>query len=254
MKIRTAVLFLLFIATVTFFMLATKFGDGYSRISPVVPGIKTDPRPAIPVYLGEKITYDVNLGRLHVGQSFFNFISRVQVNGKMLNCIVFETRVPQFSDTEKIYSDPRTFLPVKIERNISKLFLKENITEDYDQINHSVTIKKQTTLRRENEPEIIKSDREIYNPILIPHYIRSMPNLHVGQTFDINLPKYRIALTLVSIESIEVPAGTFEAYHFQSDPKQIEFWIKTDQSRVPIKIVGTGAYGYNMVMTEYSRK
>ncbi len=199
--------------------------------------------------IGERIVYDIRLGRLRVGQSVFNFVSKSYVNGVLLNYMFFETHVPQFTDTEAIYSDPDTFLPVRIERKISKLLARENIVEEYNQKAFTLTITRKKTSG--DKQEILQKSRSIQNAILLPHQIRTVPDLHVGQTFAYGLPNYDLLVKLVSIEDVETPAGTFKAYHFESDPKKIEFWIKADDSRIPVKIQGSGAFGYSMVMKEY---
>lgn len=203
-----------------------------------------------PNRIGEKIIYAVKLGNLHLGETRFANIANAQVNGKVLNVIVVETKLAQFRDTEKIYSDPQTLLPVRIERDIVNWFMREKIAEEYDQDNFTVTIIKNKG--RSQEKRVIKKDSHIHNAILLPYYVRRIPRLDIGRIIIANLPTRRLEIKLVSIEGVKVPAGTFQAYHFQSTPKQIDIWISTDERRIPIKIQSTGVFGYSMVMKEYS--
>ena len=164
--------------------------------------------------------------------------------------MTMETKLTQFRDTEKIYSDPKTLLPVRVERDIMKLFVRERITEDYDQDNFTVTIIKNKGAMEEKL--VIKKDSHIHNALLLPYYVRRLPSLDVGRIIIANLPTRRLEIKLVSIEDVKVPAGTFKAFHFKSTPKQIEIWISTDERRIPLKIQGSGIFGYSMVMSEYA--
>jgi len=202
-----------------------------------------------PDYVGEKIIYDVKLGNLYLGKARFNNLANAQLDGRLLNVMTMETKLTQFTDMEKIYSDPQTLLPLRVERNILNWFIRERITEDYDQNNFTVTIIKNKGTQQEKL--VIKKDSPIHNAVLLPYYVRRIPSLDVGRIIIANLPTRRLEIKLVSIEDIKVPAGTFKAYHFKSTPKQIEIWISTDVRRIPLKIQGTGLFGYSMAMNEY---
>jgi len=204
----------------------------------------------LPNHIGEKIVYDVMVGGLRLGKSYFTNIANAEVDGRILNVMVFQTKLARFSDTEKIYSDPQTLLPIKVERNILNWFTREKISEDYDQENFTVTVIKNKGTRQEKI--VIKKDSFIHNAILLPYYVRRLPETDIGKPLIANLPTRRLEIKLVSTEDISVPAGTFKAFHFTSTPKQIDIWISADERRIPLKIKGTGAFGYSMVMKDYS--
>jgi acyl-CoA synthetase (AMP-forming)/AMP-acid ligase II len=203
-----------------------------------------------PNHVGEKIIYDVKLGRLYLGQSRFTSLQEVEINGRKLSAMLLETKLTRFSDTEKIYSDPQTLFPVMVERNILNWFRGEKITEVYDQDNFTVTIVKNKG--KNQQKMVIKKNEPIHNAVLLPYYIRRIPVLETGQIIIANLPTRRLEIKLVSQEEIKVPAGIFQAYHFSSTPKQIDIWISADERRIPVKIEGAGLLGYSVVMKEYS--
>ncbi|NQU73676.1 MAG: DUF3108 domain-containing protein [Candidatus Omnitrophica bacterium] len=207
-------------------------------------------RKGMSEYVGEKITYDVRLGKIPLGKSTFSYISKTEVDGKPLSIMIFDTRLAHFSDTEKIYSDTETFLPVRVERKIFNGLSREKITEEYDQENFTVKITKKTLLREKTS--VIQKESSIHNAILLPHHVRRLPDLAVGQTFFANLPNHEFTMKLISVEDIEIPAGTFKTYRFESTPKQITIWISADEHRIPVKIQGIGTYGYTMLMKEYT--
>lgn len=243
---KIKILYLIILAPFIFVALIFILSINAKIDKPASAGIKTMP----PDYAGEKIIYDVKLGKVNLGKARFNNIGNVQLDGRLLNLMTMETKLTQFTDMEKIYSDLETLLPVKVERDILKLLIQERITEDYDQDNFTVTIIKNKGVIQEKL--MIKKDSHIHNAMLLPYYVRRIPRLNVGRIIIANLPTRRLEIKLVSIEDVKVPAGTFQAFHFKSTPKQIEIWISTDERRIPLKIQGTGIFGYSMVMSEYA--
>ena len=102
-------------------------------------------------FLAEKITYDVSLGGLPLGTSVFQSLPRTNLEGKEVDLMTFQTSLANFNDSEIIYSDSITCLPIRVERFIAAWPSSEKIIEEYDQKNFTVTIKKQ---KGKNQPEI----------------------------------------------------------------------------------------------------
>ncbi|TRZ96509.1 hypothetical protein D4R78_00760 [bacterium] len=249
LKPKTLFLLALFFATVAIFALISLERGSLSSYYPSL----RDPSPEetiLPRSVGEKITYDVMLGKVRLGQAYFSNLPNVEVDGRKLNLITFETRLARFADREEIYSDPKTLLPIKVNRDIKKWFVSERITEEYDQGRYLLKIIKNKGDTQQQM--IIQSGSHIHNAVLLPYYVRRIPKLKVGWSLQANFPLRKFLIKLVSIDSIVVPAGTFQAYHFISEPKQFQIWISLDERRIPIKIVGTGMFGYSLEMSKYS--
>lgn len=192
----------------------------------------------------EKIKYAIS----PVGHSEYQDYGLTQVEGKKLNLVVFKTKVATFDDTEKIYSDPDTSLPVKVERYISMWPVKEYITEDYIASQNKLVIKKFEGGKLKEEFEF-KGKGPIHNAVLLPFSLRRAADLNIGWAMDIRFPaEFRV--TLSSIEDVTVPAGTFKAYHFTSVPPKFEIWISKDSQRVPLKIKGLDIFPYTLLMKE----
>lgn len=200
--------------------------------------------------VGEKITYDIRLGLVSLGEARFACLAGGKLADKDVNIMTFETRLARFSDLEKIYTDPDSFLPLRVERDISTWPFPEKITEEYDQEKYILTITKFKAGKKEKL--IMKKDASIHNAILLPYHVRNLPALSIGWNFTAKLPSREFQIKLVSIEDVKVPAGTFKAYHFESEPKKFEIWISADERRIPVKIKGSGMLGYVFLMKEYS--
>ena len=196
-------------------------------------------------YGGESILYLIS----PVGRSEYHNFGVVDLQGVKVNLVTFRTKVLFVDDLEKIYSEPETLLPLKIERTISKFWSKENITEEYDQKNFTVTYRKFKGNKIIPE-KIIKAKGPIHNAITLPFYLRGRPGLKIGWHFTARVPA-EFKLELASIDEISVGAGKFQAYHFKSIPNKFEIWINKDDPRVPLKIQGKGIFDYALLMKQY---
>ena len=199
-------------------------------------------------YTGESILYLIS----PLGKSEYNHLGVVDLKGTKVDLVTFRTKILLAEYTEKIYSDPESLLPYKIERTISKLWGKEYITEEYDQKKFTVVIRKFKGKKLVNE-QIIKANGPIQNEILLLLYLRKSPDLEIGWHFTARVAD-ELKLELVSIDEITVPAGKFQAYHFKSFPDKFEIWINKNTPRVPLKIQVKGILNYALLMKKYSTR
>jgi hypothetical protein len=202
--------------------------------------------PGISDHVGENVLYLVN----PLGESEYNDLGVVDLKGRKVNLLTFRTKVLFFEDTEKIYSDPDTLLPIKVEREISNLWIKEYITEEYDQKNFTVTLKKF------KEDKIIferttKANGSIHNVIALLFYMRNVEGLKIGWQFAVRMPNDEFKIELVSIDEITIPAGKFQTYHLKTIPDKAEIWGTKNDPRVLPKIQGKGILGYIISMKKY---
>ncbi|MGE5197597.1 MAG: DUF3108 domain-containing protein [Deltaproteobacteria bacterium] len=209
---------------------------------------KAKPEPA--GRMGEKIVYNIKMAKVSLGSAEYYNVKRTLLNGQAADLITFNTKMVRFKDLEKIYSDPRTFLPLKVERDINNWPVQEKITELYDQKKFVLTITK--FKGRKKEEMVIKKTSVIHNSIMLPFYLRRIQNLKIGWTFTVQLPTQQFKIKLVAIENVSVPAGKFKAYRFESVPQKFQIWVTTDERRIPVKIRGAGALNYTMVMRDYN--
>jgi uncharacterized protein len=194
-------------------------------------------------HTGEKISYGISTG----GSAEYTDLGIVDFNGRKARKVTFKTHIGGLlDDLEVIYSIADSPLPLRIERDVKYLFRKERLIEEYTPETSSVIIKKYLRDKFVKEYRF-SSESPIQNPILLPFYIRTVADLKVGWSFDVNIPR-RFKVTLVDIVEAEVPAGKFMSFHFTSEPRKFEIWITRDADRVPIMIEGASGYKYTLVM------
>ena len=204
-------------------------------------------------HAGENIQYLIS----PLGRSEYNNLGIVDLEVIRVDLVTLKTKVLLIKRTEKIYNDPESLLPYKIEHTISKPWGKEYITEEYDQKKFTVVIKKFKGKKLVKE-QIIKANGPIYNAVLLPFYLGRRTDLEIGWHFTVLVPAevklelVSMKLELVSIDKITVPAGKFQAYHFKSIPNKFEFWINKDNPQVPLRIKIKSIVDFNVLMKKHS--
>ena len=197
-------------------------------------------------YTGERIVYQIT----PFGRAEYNDLGTVELDGQKMNLVTFKTQVLGFRDTEKIYSAPGDLSPIRVEREVTRWLGKEYLVETYDAKTFTLIIEKFKKNKRIKK-YVFKEDGPIYNAILLFFYLRQVPEIDIGWTFEARIPE-KFQIQLHSIEEIEVPAGKFMAYHFKSIPNKLELWISKDNTRTPLKIKGRGSFRYTLLMQEHN--
>ncbi len=206
-------------------------------------------------YTGEKILYLIS----PLGRAEYNNLGMVDLNGARVNLVTLRTKVLFIDDMEKIYSDPVSLLPIRIERTTHGFFSKEYKTEEYDQEKFRAVIRTFKGKKLVKE-QIIEAKTPIQNVILLLFFLRNDADLKIGWNCLVAVPDEfkaelaSIKLELVSIDQISVPAGKFQGYHFKCTPNNFEFWINKDDPRVPLRIKIKSFIDFNVLMKKYSFK
>ena len=205
--------------------------------------------PVIYNHVGEDILYAIS----PFGESEYNDFGTVDLKGLKVNLVTFKTKILFFEDTEKIYSDPDSLLPLKVERNVSRFWAKEYIIEEYDQKKFTMTLRKFKKDKIIYE-QIIEEKGPIHNAITLLFYMSKMEGLEIGWQFAVLIPQGEFKVELVSIDEIIIPAGKFQAYHFKSIPEKVEIWVNKNSPRVLLKIQGRGVFNYILSMKKYNSR
>ena len=202
---------------------------------------------SLPFRKGERFTYKVRHKKLKIGKAILTFNGEKDLGDKKVYHITFLTKIPSFKDTEELYADSNTFLPIEVHRTIKKRFgFNDRIREIYDQDNFRVDIKKKSKLR--SKELSIEKDAPIHNAILLTYYYRTQRDFKDGDRFKVTLPTADFEVMFSGIETIETPMGEYRAYAFTSEPPKFKFWLSTDKDRIPLKIHNPGKLGYSLIL------
>jgi len=199
---------------------------------------------AVEICPGEKVIYAVS----PVGTAEYNDLGIVEYKGKKLWMVTFLTKVPGFKDLEKIYADPKSGLPVTVERFIDWPLSQEYIIEEYDPEHNSQVNRRYVKNKLTNEYKFHSEKGPYYNAILLPFYLRGMKDLHLEWKMVVRVPE-EFTVTLSEIEDVKVKDKMVKAYHFTGEPTKFDIWISRDSARVPVIIKGSS---YSMIMQSHT--
>ena len=196
---------------------------------------------------GESIKYKIIWKRVSIGTAelYCNYMPESLEDAPVF--ITMKTNTRLFKGEEMIWGDPKDFLPIKVERNVSIAGRHEYIEEKYDQSKGQVCITKKVGSKE--ELQCIYKQPPIQQVILLVYYFRKK-DFSVGDEYKISLPLMDVVLRVEEKEKINTPMGTFEAYRFSSKPSAFEFWISADKKRIPLRIEKAGLF-LNSYMLAY---
>lgn len=202
------------------------------------------PRVSAEICKGEKIVYAIS----PVGTAEYNDLGLVDYQGEELWLVTFRTKVPGFSDLEKIYADPKTELPLRVERYIRWPLSQEFIVEEYDPRHNAQVTRRYIKNKLTNEYKY-KSNAPFHNAILLPFVLREKKNLRIGWNMKVRVPE-EFTVTFDRLEEVKAQGKTYKACHFSSKPDQFEIWISDDKERLPVVIKGKS---YSMYLQSHSK-
>ncbi len=201
----------------------------------------------MPFKEGEKFIYEVKYNRLKVGKCILTFHGEEDLDGREVYHITLLTKIPSLKDTEELYADKSTFLPVEVHRKIKKrLGFNDKIKEVYDQQNFRVDISQKSSLRSKSFS--IEKDSPLHNAILLTYCYRAKESFNKSERLKINLPTVEFEVMFKGIETIKTPLGKYRAYAFTSDPPKFKLWLSADEKRIPLKIERPGKLGYSLII------
>lgn len=247
MKILFLIIVLILIVSTGVFFLHNSKDNATASIDNGMEANISEPIP-LPFEDGEKLIYDVYSKGIKIGKSVLTFHGEEQLNNEKAHHISFLTNIPFFEDSEEIYAQKDTFLPLKVERTLKKVGgITTKIIEEYDQENFEVSIKKQGLLR--TKKEVIKRDSPIYNAILMTYYCRLKPEAAKNEPFKIVLPTSEYEVQVSGDAIIKTSKEEYAVTVYSSTPSKFTFYLSTNSNRVPVKIESHTALDYTMILS-----
>lgn len=206
-----------------------------------------------PFVEGEQLVYRIKSNGLNIGNSVLTFHGEREKENRTLFYITFKTSALGVVDTEHIYVEKDTFLPVIVNREIEKMGKTELLTEKYDQENGSLMV--WPTGHESEEPhEEYKKDGPMYNAIALTYLYRSrLDLLEENSSKKIELPKQSFELFFKGEKKVSTYLGKEKAFYFASNPKKFLFWLSKGKMRYPLKIQMTGLAGYSMILEKINK-
>ncbi|MBI5024963.1 MAG: DUF3108 domain-containing protein [Candidatus Omnitrophica bacterium] len=215
------------------------------------PVSAADAPAKFPFSPGETIQYDIKKFRMKAGEATLTFHGLVSLEGQGALLITFTSKGLKFFDDEKIYIDPRTFLPKRVERDLDIFGKKEKIVEHYNAKEETVRVVK--TARGETTEQVIKRSVPLDNIYCFIFRYRTMRKFTAGETLLIHLPTKDVQFQAQELRRLQVGEKEVDAYYMQSESAQYRVWFDTGAHKVPLRIDGAIGFGNTaMILRSYT--
>lgn len=197
-----------------------------------------------PFFVGEKITYVIKNFGIKAGEATLVFKGPLADKTFL---IVFRAESFNFLDEEKIFVNPETFLPVKVQRDLNIFGKKEKITEYYDPQKGVVRVVKVSGGK--TTEQVIKKKGDLDNIYSFIYRYRRDGKFRIGDTLTMNLPTKDVEIGMLKKSKLKAAGKKFDAFFMQSNPKKYKVWFDSSDQRIPLRIDGSIGFGNtSMVM------
>jgi hypothetical protein len=205
-----------------------------------------------PFSTGEKIVYSVKVGPVKMGTATLTYLGKTNLAGRDLETIEFKTTGLNFLDIEKIFAEPETFYPVRVERKINLWGKKMEIVEDYDTKDNSWKLTKNEGGKITQE--VFRNDSRVQNIISVVYYYRQMAKLELGKPVEFNFSSAKVKMEMKKMVDFSFRGKVYRAYLLESVPRKYRVWLDTGERRLPLRIDGSlvGFGSTAMIMREYN--
>lgn len=204
-----------------------------------------------PLFLhGEKITYVIKKFGVKAGEATLVFHGLTKTRGYDAYLVIFTANALNFFDEEKIYVDPVTFYPIRIERALNLFGKREKITEDYFAQKGSVKITKEAG--GEVTQKVIDKKTRLDNIYCFLYRYRFLGTFRSKDSFTMHLPTQEVTFELKKTVKVKTAGKTYDSYYMKSDPARYEVWFDAGPKKIPLKINGAVGFGdTTMMMAKY---
>ncbi len=190
---------------------------------------------------GETIRYQIKKLGLKVGDAVLEYRGLIEEEGRQYILLIFTADGFNFYDQEKIYADPQTLLPVRVERDLNIFGNKEKISEYYDQTAFEVRIVKPAK-DGNGEEQILKKQGVIDNLYCFIYRYRSQGVFEVGKILTMSLPTKNVELKIARKADIKIGSESRSSFLMESIPSEYRVWFWDEEARIPLRI--DGAVGF----------
>lgn len=197
--------------------------------------------PWAPFVKGERIEYSIRKMGVKAGEATLTFGGATQLDGKPAVLIIFKATAINFWDEEKIYIDPQTFLPIRVERDVNLWGKKEKIIENYLPSANGVKITKKAG--NKTVEQVISKPGQLDNIYGFIYRYRRDGQFKIGDTLQMALPTQDVKLSLVEKEQLKAGNAVYDTYFMESNPKKYRVWFDSGERRIPLRIDGAVGFG-----------
>ena len=186
----------------------------------------------------DKLVYSVYFNRIPSGHIEWEYLGRQEVDGITVDVLSVnsDTNIFNFlnlASKEKIFLDSRTYLPVKVERDIVFFSKKEIIEETYDQAKGQIKIKR---INSKKSKDVLSQDTPIHNILELLYFFPQDVVLESGKWMTFNLPTQKIRIKMVKERVLKVNGVNQDTYFLIGrGTKRFNLWLDKEE-KMPLRL------------------
>ncbi|MCK4916867.1 MAG: hypothetical protein KAJ79_06045 [Candidatus Omnitrophica bacterium] len=185
----------------------------------------------------DKMLYKVYFNGIPSGVIEWEYLGVEAVKGKDTHVLSLDADTKIFkllnlTSNDKVFLDVETYLPLRVERDVTCFGKKEFIEETYNQKEGIVKILKDNS----KEEEIIYQDVPIQNILALLYFFPENITLKQGEWMSFNLPTQIVKMKLLEERVLSIDKKTKTAYFIIGrGAKRFNLWLDKDD-RMPLRL------------------
>ncbi|MBN3040709.1 MAG: hypothetical protein JW867_06240 [Candidatus Omnitrophica bacterium] len=186
----------------------------------------------------KKISYSVSFNGMSSGDIEWEYLGKEKIDGKEVEVLSVnsDTTILNLFDLtskEKVYLDPSTYLPYKVERDL-KVFGKDEVVQEY--YNQEKGYVKLVRNDGQEKVDILKQDKPIHNILALLYFFPDNIAFESGKWLDFNLPTQKIKIKMVKERFLNVDSQKKETYFLLGrGAKHFSLWLDKKNS-LPLRL------------------
>ncbi|MEW5894803.1 MAG: hypothetical protein AB1650_03430 [Candidatus Omnitrophota bacterium] len=185
----------------------------------------------------ETLTYSIKKFGMTAGEATLQYVGLMDLEGRPAIQIIFTAKGFNFYDQEKIFADPLTLLPLRVERDLNIFGKKEKIVEVYDAEHYLVKVTKYDNGKVVDEM-IFERQYPIDNLYCFLYRYRLNGVFEKGHGLTMFLPTKTVVFKIENKTEIHAAGKKREAWFMKSEPNEYRVWFGTDSDNLPLRIDG----------------
>jgi len=186
----------------------------------------------------EKLAYKIYFNGVPSGKIEWRYLGRQKIKEGEVEVIylVADTKILELlnlTSREKVFLDSKTYLPLRVERNLVVFGKKELITESYDQVAGKVSIKKKNSKVTE---EVLVQDKPIHNILDLLYFFPQGIELKPDGWMEFNLPTQKVKIKLAGERSLKTNGSSKDTYLLIGrGARRFNLWLDKEK-RLPLRL------------------
>lgn len=207
----------------------------------IAAGISSFAAPGVKKRFGgkDKLLYKVSFNGIPSGYIEWQYLGQENINGTKAAVlkVTSDTKILKFLDltsNEKVYLAVESFLPLKVERDLSVCGSKETITEIYNQNEGYVNVKKITEKGKDETK--INQDPPIHNILALIYFFPEDIDLNDKEWKIFNLPTQELKVKMVRERVLNTAEGKKDTYFLIGrGGKRFSLWLDKE-TLMPLRL------------------